>query len=75
MERVSLLSVLFDYPFLIFTHELVIVKNPSDFIGAVLGASEANTKAILANTVGKVLVIDEVSYSPIKICISSLNCQ
>ncbi|KAJ7773271.1 P-loop containing nucleoside triphosphate hydrolase protein [Mycena metata] len=34
-------------------------KNPADFIGNVLGASESNTKAILANTVGKVLVIDE----------------
>ncbi|KAJ6531790.1 P-loop containing nucleoside triphosphate hydrolase protein [Mycena capillaripes] len=37
----------------------VVVKNPADFIGNVLGASESNTKAILANTVGKVLVIDE----------------
>ena len=40
---------------------LVIVKNPADFIGSVLGESESNTKAILANTVGKVLVIDEAS--------------
>ena len=54
----------------------MVVKNPADFIGSVLGASESNTKvvssligfsisnsrtqAILANTVGKVLVIDEV---------------
>lgn len=38
----------------------VMVKNPSDFIGDVLGASENKTKAILATTVGKVLVIDEV---------------
>ncbi|KAJ7104159.1 P-loop containing nucleoside triphosphate hydrolase protein [Mycena belliarum] len=37
----------------------VVVKNPADFIGSVLGASESNTKAILASTVGKVLVIDE----------------
>ncbi|KAI0050262.1 P-loop containing nucleoside triphosphate hydrolase protein [Auriscalpium vulgare] len=37
----------------------VVVKNPADFIGNVLGASESNTKAILATTVGKVLVIDE----------------
>ncbi|KAJ6494824.1 P-loop containing nucleoside triphosphate hydrolase protein [Mycena vitilis] len=37
----------------------VVVKNPADFIGNVLGASESNTKTILANTVGKVLVIDE----------------
>ena len=38
----------------------VVVKNPSDFVGNVLGASESQTKAILSNTVGKVLVIDEV---------------
>ncbi|KAI9159145.1 NFX1-type zinc finger-containing protein 1 [Paramyrothecium foliicola] len=37
----------------------VVVKNPSDFVGAHLGQSEAQTKAILAATVGKVLVIDE----------------
>lgn len=37
----------------------VVVKNPSDFIGSVMGESEANTKAILATSVGKVLVIDE----------------
>jgi hypothetical protein len=37
----------------------VVVKNPSDFIGSVIGQSEANTKAILATTVGKVLIIDE----------------
>lgn len=36
------------------------MKNPADFIGAVIGESEKKTKAILANTVGKVLVIDEV---------------
>jgi hypothetical protein len=41
----------------------VITKNPSDFVGAVLGASEQNTKAILANAMGKVLIIDEVSQS------------
>lgn len=35
------------------------IKNPSDFVGNVIGASEANTKAILATTVGKVLIIDE----------------
>lgn len=40
----------------------VVVKNPSDFVGDVLGASENLTKAILASTVGKVLVIDE-AYS------------
>ena len=37
----------------------VVVKNPADFIGSVLGQSEKNTKGILAATVGKVLVIDE----------------
>ncbi|KAI5797849.1 P-loop containing nucleoside triphosphate hydrolase protein [Peziza echinospora] len=37
----------------------VVLKNPSDFIGACLGKSEARTRAILASTVGKVLVIDE----------------
>ena len=41
---------------------LVIVKNPADFVGSVLGESEKNTKGILASTVGKVLVIDE-AYS------------
>lgn len=38
---------------------LVVVKNPADFISNVIGGSEANTKAILASTVGKVLIIDE----------------
>jgi hypothetical protein len=38
----------------------VVVKNPSDFIGGYIGHSEMQTKAILASTVGKVLVIDEV---------------
>ncbi|KAH7929198.1 P-loop containing nucleoside triphosphate hydrolase protein [Leucogyrophana mollusca] len=37
----------------------VVLKNPADFIGAHLGESEKNTKAILASTAGKVLVIDE----------------
>ena len=36
------------------------MKNPSDFIGSHIGKSEAQTKAILASTIGKVLVIDEV---------------
>ena len=35
------------------------MKNPADFIGSYIGQSEANTKAILATTLGKVLVIDE----------------
>lgn len=37
----------------------VVIKNPADFVGAVIGASEQNTKAILESTAGKVLVIDE----------------
>ncbi|KAG7148715.1 NFX1-type zinc finger-containing protein 1 like [Verticillium longisporum] len=37
----------------------VIVKNPSDFVGAAMGQSEQQTRGILAATVGKVLVIDE----------------
>ena len=37
------------------------IKNPADFVGSALGESEKNTKAILDSTVGKVLVIDEVS--------------
>ncbi|KAF5247275.1 hypothetical protein FANTH_6532 [Fusarium anthophilum] len=37
----------------------VITKNPADFVGAALGQSEAQTKGILAATVGKVLLIDE----------------
>ncbi|KAF2085428.1 P-loop containing nucleoside triphosphate hydrolase protein [Saccharata proteae CBS 121410] len=37
----------------------VIVKNPSDFVGAHIGSSEQNTKAILAASQGKVLIIDE----------------
>ncbi|KAE8154703.1 P-loop containing nucleoside triphosphate hydrolase protein [Aspergillus avenaceus] len=37
----------------------VVVKNPADFVGSVIGESEKNTKGILASTVGKVLVIDE----------------
>jgi SpoVK/Ycf46/Vps4 family AAA+-type ATPase len=36
-----------------------VIKNPSDFVGSALGESESNTKAILATTVGKVLIIDE----------------
>lgn len=38
---------------------LVVIKNPSDFIGQYIGQSESNTKAILASTAGKVLIIDE----------------
>lgn len=37
----------------------VSIKNPADFIGSALGQSEKNTQAILATTIGKVLIIDE----------------
>ncbi|RYP21731.1 hypothetical protein DL767_009193 [Monosporascus sp. MG133] len=37
----------------------VVIKNPSDFVGSVLGQSEQQTKGILAASEGKVLVIDE----------------
>ena len=37
----------------------VIVKNPSDFIGAALGQSDEKTKTILSAAQGSVLVIDE----------------
>lgn len=37
----------------------MVVKNPSDFVGAVIGESEKLTKGILASTLGNVLVIDE----------------
>ncbi|KAK8075970.1 AAA family [Apiospora phragmitis] len=37
----------------------VVVKQPADFIDAVIGGSEKKAKGILASTVGKVLVIDE----------------
>lgn len=37
----------------------MIVKNPSNFVGSVLGESEKQTKGILAASLGKVLVIDE----------------
>eukprot|EP01041_Mallomonas_annulata_P005723 gene5723-11565_t len=37
----------------------VIMKNPSDFIGSVLGSSEVQTRAILVLAEGSVLVIDE----------------
>ncbi|KAF8065345.1 P-loop containing nucleoside triphosphate hydrolase protein [Lyophyllum atratum] len=38
---------------------LMVAKNPADFVGSALGESENKTKAILANTIGKVLIIDE----------------
>lgn len=37
----------------------MVLKNPSDFVGAALGQSEQQTKGILAASLGKVLVIDE----------------
>ena len=37
----------------------VVIKDPADFIGSVLGQSESNTKNILSTTIGKVLIIDE----------------
>jgi hypothetical protein len=54
-------SSLFTLSFFALTPSSVVVKNPSDFIGSALGQSESQTKAILASTVGKVLVIDEVA--------------
>ena len=38
---------------------VVVVKNPSDFVGDALGVSEKLTSGILAASLGKVLVIDE----------------
>ncbi|KAF8419087.1 cbxX protein [Tirmania nivea] len=37
----------------------IVVKSAADFIGSCLGKSEAQTKRILNNTLGKVLIIDE----------------
>lgn len=37
----------------------MVVKTPADFIGNAVGQSESNTRAILASTLGKVLIIDE----------------
>jgi len=54
--------VIFSFRSLILKGHEVVIKNPADFVGSALGQSEANTKSILANTVGKVLIIDEVGY-------------
>ena len=64
MERVSQFYPLTDQDL---TRLQVVIKNPADFIGNVIGQSETNTKAILATTVGKVLIIDEVwlPYTPL----------
>jgi len=37
----------------------VVLKNPADFVGSVLGESEKKTKDILKATEGRVLIIDE----------------
>ena len=37
----------------------MIIKNPADFIGSIIGETEKNTKAILESSQGKVLIIDE----------------
>ncbi|OQD77170.1 hypothetical protein PENDEC_c003G01589 [Penicillium decumbens] len=50
-------QILVDFGFL--SNGEVVIKNPSDFFGSVIGESEKNTKGILAATLGKVLVIDE----------------
>lgn len=41
------------------TVDVVVIKNPSDFVGTVIGETEKNTKAILKATEGKILIIDE----------------
>jgi DNA polymerase III delta prime subunit len=43
----------------VLTGSAVLIKNPADFIGNVIGQSEKNTKGILASAMGKVLIIDE----------------
>lgn len=53
------LSIAIESRLLTLVSPLVVVKNPSDFIGNVIGGSESATKGILASTLGKVLVIDE----------------
>ena len=50
----------------------MITKSPSDFVGAVLGASEQNTKAILSNAMGKVLIIDEVGQNILFLFLSEI---
>lgn len=52
---------------------IVVLKNPADFKGGVLGESESKTKAILAASLGKVLVMDEARralHSVITVCSS-----
>ena len=43
----------------------VVVKGPADFLGDVVGASEAKTVAILEACKGKVLLLDEVRRQPL----------
>ena len=52
---------------LFFFSSLVVLKTPADFIGAHLGESEKQTKNILTNSIGKVLIIDEVRLSAFQI--------
>ena len=51
----------------------MITKNPSDFVGAALGVSEQNTKAILSNAMGKVLIIDEVGQNILFLLLSGIK--
>ena len=44
---------------MLMAHNAVLVKNPADFIGTVIGESEKNTRGILQAAMGKVLIIDE----------------
>jgi len=44
---------------MLMAYNTVVVKNPADFIGTVIGESERNTKGILQAAMGKVLIIDE----------------
>ena len=45
-----------------------IVKNPSDFKGAHVGHSERNTRSILKDAEGRVLIIDEARPPGVFIC-------
>lgn len=44
---------------ILISEKIVVVKNPSDFMGSFIGQSEKITQGILATSTGKVLVIDE----------------
>ena len=58
METVSSI-VHFPFDINSLTLPIVVIKNPSDFIGHALGYSEEKTRAILEATMGQVLIIDE----------------